>query len=204
MAAESAAAALKNYRSSTRVFTAATMMNQHASRSVARLATRCQHKSVISQRYPNARPIQRQQLRNESSGRTTDTTQASGKAVGDIGSNTSTSTSVAPKEQAGNEEAIRATREAIQALKDAKKARTSSETETILKNNASASTGTSKQSSSEGATLWSKLRTVRTPLLFGAGLYLGLAIFGEHRDSKRDSDFLAELKASFEDSDKKR
>mmetsp|Transcript_7577 Transcript_7577/g.15820 ORF Transcript_7577/g.15820 Transcript_7577/m.15820 type:complete len:198 (+) Transcript_7577:75-668(+) len=197
------------------------MMSQHGGRSVAgllatRLCRQQQRRTIVAtcrstsigviQRYPaftrsNLRSIiqqrqqQQQQLRRESSGKTADAAppRATGK-TGDIGNN-----AAAANEQvagAGNEDAIRATREAIQALKDAKRARTSSSSssETSIG-------GTGKQSSADGTTLWSK---VRMPFLFGTGLYLGLVSFGDHRDSKRGSDYLAELKASFEDVDKKR
>mmetsp|Transcript_33322 Transcript_33322/g.73041 ORF Transcript_33322/g.73041 Transcript_33322/m.73041 type:complete len:197 (+) Transcript_33322:87-677(+) len=196
------------------------MMSQHGGRSVAgllatRLCRQQQRRTIVAtcrstsigviQRYPaftrgNSRSIsqrrqQQQQLRRTSSGKATDAAVPRATAkTGDVGSN-----AAAANEQVGgtsNEEAIRATREAIQALKDAKRARTSSSSssETSIG-------GTGKQSSADGTTLWSK---VRMPFLFGTGLYLGLVSFGDHRDSKRGSDYLAELKASFEDVDKKR
>ena len=52
-----------------------------------------------------------------------------------------------------------------------------------------------QRTATEPAVNWTRLRT---PVLFGAGLYLGLVLFGNHRDEQTGSDFLAELKASFE------
>lgn len=180
------------------------MNNCQVRRSIAAVATRCSKSARVfsatnhrklpingSQRYfhpasrlRTSRPITQLRQRRYESTKSTDN-----KAGAVTGTNTS--------KEVTNEEAIRATKEAIQALKDAK-ARTSSET--IIKN-ATADASRKQRSTLSDPTLWSKLRT---PVLFGAGLYLGLVLFGEHRETKRGSDYLAELKASFEDADKKR
>ena len=38
----------------------------------------------------------------------------------------------------------------------------------------------------------------KAPALFGIGLYVGLNIFGEHRENKEKSQYLEELKARFQ------
>ena len=48
---------------------------------------------------------------------------------------------------------------------------------------------------------WPRLRPT---FLFGAGIYLGLVLFGKHREEKEESAFLAGLRLSFEDQDKDR
>ena len=44
------------------------------------------------------------------------------------------------------------------------------------------------------ATLW---RTLRAPALFGTGLYLGLMLFGEHRETKQGSEYFEGLRGMF-------
>ena len=86
------------------------------------------------------------------------------------------------------DEAIRHTREAIQKLKETRGANRAQVIEEAFE-------AAKKQAASEPAVNWTRLRT---PLLFGAGLYLGLVLFGGHREEKRGSEFLAELRTSFD------
>ena len=86
------------------------------------------------------------------------------------------------------DEAIRHTREAIQKLKKTRGANRAQVIEEAFE-------AAKKQAASEPAVNWTRLRT---PLLFGAGLYLGLVLFGNHREEKRGSEFLAELRTSFD------
>ena len=51
------------------------------------------------------------------------------------------------------------------------------------------------------AAVW---RRIRTPALFGTGLYLGLMLFGEHRETKQGSEYFEGLRGMFMgDSNKK-
>lgn len=165
----------------------------HGSRPRANSASKL-HVRAVGRRYPKSnvtvpratrtqqrvQQLQQQQRRYESTAKST-----------------STSSTTSSSDAVGNEEAIRQTKEAIRALKDAR-ARTASEA--IVKG-ATALTSSSNKQSSSANSMWSQLRT---PALFGVGLYLGLVLFGEHRESKKGSNYLKELKASFDDVDKKR
>ena len=85
------------------------------------------------------------------------------------------------------DEAIRQTRQALQKLKETRGANRAQVIEEAFE-------AAKKQAKAEPAVNWTRLRT---PLLFGAGLYLGLVLFGNHREEKRGSEFLAELRTSF-------
>ena len=86
------------------------------------------------------------------------------------------------------DEAIRQTRQALQKLKETRGANRAQVIEEAFE-------AAKKQAKAEPAVNWTRLRT---PLLFGAGLYLGLVVFGNHREEKRGSEFLAELRTSFD------
>ena len=86
------------------------------------------------------------------------------------------------------EEVIRQTEEALAKLKESRGANRAKAIEEAFE-------AAKEQAATEPAVNWTRLRT---PVLFGAGLYLGLVLFGNHRDEQKGSDFLAELKASFE------
>ena len=86
------------------------------------------------------------------------------------------------------EEVIRQTEEALAKLKESRGANRAKAIEEAFE-------AAKEQAATEPAVTWTRLRT---PVLFGAGLYLGLVLFGNHRDEQKGSDFLAELKASFE------
>lgn len=43
-------------------------------------------------------------------------------------------------------------------------------------------------------TVW---KTLRAPALFGTGLYLGLMLFGEHRETKQGSEYFEGLRGMF-------
>ena len=86
------------------------------------------------------------------------------------------------------EEVIRQTEEALAKLKESRGANRAKAIEEAFE-------AAKEQAATEPAVNWTRLRT---PVLFGAGLYLGLVLFGNHRDEQKGSDFLADLKASFE------
>ena len=86
------------------------------------------------------------------------------------------------------EEVIRQTEEALAKLKESRGANRAKAIEDAFQ-------AAKEQAASEPAVNWTRLRT---PVLFGAGLYLGLVLFGNHRDEQTGSEFLAELRASFE------
>ena len=86
------------------------------------------------------------------------------------------------------DEVIRETKEALAKLKASRGASRAQAIEEAYQ-------AAKQRTAEEPAVNWTRLRT---PLLFGAGLYLGLVLFGNHRDEQTGSDFLAELKASFE------
>ena len=83
--------------------------------------------------------------------------------------------------------AIRQTRQALQKLKETRGANRAQVIEEAFE-------AAKKQAKAEPAINWTRLRT---PLLFGAGLYLGLVVFGNHREEKRGR-ILAELRTSFD------
>ena len=91
-------------------------------------------------------------------------------------------------ETKSTEEVIRQTEEALAQLKESRGANRAKAIEEAFQ-------AAKEQAATEPAVNWTRLRT---PVLFGAGLYLGLVLFGNHRDEQKGSDFLAELKASFE------
>ena len=91
-------------------------------------------------------------------------------------------------ETKSTEEVIRQTEEALAKLKESRGANRAKAIEEAFQ-------AAKEQAATEPAVNWTNLRT---PVLFGAGLYLGLVMFGNHRDDQKGSDFLAELKASFQ------
>lgn len=48
-----------------------------------------------------------------------------------------------------------------------------------------------------GATNTVTWKALRAPALFGTGLYLGLMIFGEHRETKQESEYFEGLRGMF-------
>ena len=91
-------------------------------------------------------------------------------------------------EAKSTEEVIRLTEEALAKLKESRGANRAKAIEEAFE-------AAKEQAQAEPAVNWTRLRT---PVLFGAGLYLGLVLFGNHRDEQKGSDFLADLKARFE------
>mmetsp|Transcript_13970 Transcript_13970/g.25226 ORF Transcript_13970/g.25226 Transcript_13970/m.25226 type:complete len:94 (+) Transcript_13970:199-480(+) len=53
---------------------------------------------------------------------------------------------------------------------------------------------TKKPSPYRPSALW---KSLKAPALFGGGLYLGLMIFGEHRETKQESAYFEELRNKF-------
>ena len=92
------------------------------------------------------------------------------------------------------DDAIRQTEEALAKLKESRGASRARAIEEAFQ-------AAKERAEAEPAVNWARLRT---PALFGAGLYLGLVLFGNHRDERKGSDFLAQLKASFEGGPKER
>ena len=105
-----------------------------------------------------------------------------------VNNNTTKSTSDNAASAETADDTIRHTREAIQKLKETRGANRAQVIEEAFE-------AAKKQAKAEPAVDWTRLRT---PLLFGAGLYLGLVLFGNHREEKRGSEFLAELRTSFD------
>jgi len=91
------------------------------------------------------------------------------------------------RQEVSTDEVIRQTQEAIAKLKESRGSNRPQAIEEAFE-------AAKRQAETEPAFNLTKLRT---PILFGAGLYLGLVLFGNHRDEKQGSQFLAELKASF-------
>lgn len=50
-------------------------------------------------------------------------------------------------------------------------------------------------------TLW---KTLKAPVIFGVGLYFGMVVFGEHQETKKESEYFEALRYMFQDKDKKK